>query len=330
MIRLGRIEHIGEASGVAPVRRAAIDCAGALRMNQTAAGRAALVVTELATNLVKHAGEGSMLFGSDDDAPAFIVVAIDRGGGIANLGVAMSDGFSTAGSPGTGMGALSRVADALDVYSGERGTAVLCRVGAAPRERPRDGLTVAGLSVPKPGQSVGGDAWSAAHGDASLTIVVADGLGHGEDAALASSAAIRSASEAPEASLEELMKSAHGALRSTRGAALGMARIHAPNRRVEFAGVGNIAGAVVDDDGVRHVVSHAGIVGHEMRKVRSFSYPWSSSAVLLLHSDGVSASWNISNYPGLMQHDPALIAAVLYRDHGRGTDDATVVVAKTS
>ena len=73
-----------------------------------------------------------------------------------------------------------------------------------------------------------------------------------------------------------------------------------------------------------------GIVGHEMRKVQSFSYPWLASSVLILQSDGVSANWNAANYPGLMQHEPALIAAVLYRDLCRGTDDATVVVAKAS
>ena len=73
-----------------------------------------------------------------------------------------------------------------------------------------------------------------------------------------------------------------------------------------------------------------GIAGHEMRKVNVFSYPWTPASVLVLHSDGVSGSWNANSYPGLVPHDPSLIAAVLYRDHCRGTDDATVVVAKAS
>jgi hypothetical protein len=99
---------------------------------------------------------------------------------------------------------------------------------------------------------------------------------------------------------------------------------------VEFGGVGNIAGIIIADEGVRRVVSQNGIVGHEMRKVLTFSYPWTESSVLILQSDGISTSWNPAHYPGLMQHDPALIAAVLYRDHARGTDDATVVVAKAT
>jgi hypothetical protein len=92
--------------------------------------------------------------------------------------------------------------------------------------------------------------------------------------------------------------------------------------------VGNIAGGVVSEDVTRRVVSLPGIVGHEMRKVQTFSYPWTPASVLIVHSDGISGSWNLANYPGLTQHDPALIAAVIYRDFCRGNDDATVVVAK--
>ena len=127
-----------------------------------------------------------------------------------------------------------------------------------------------------------------------------------------------------------MLQDAHGALRPTRGAAVAITRLHLTVGRADFIGVGNIAGTIVTDDAMRKTVSLPGIVGHEMRKVQSFSYPWLASSVLILQSDGVSANWNAANYPGLMQHEPALIAAVLYRDLCRGTDDATVVVAKAS
>jgi len=122
----------------------------------------------------------------------------------------------------------------------------------------------------------------------------------------------------------------HGVMRPTRGAAVGIARIEAASGRLDFCGVGNIAGTIASDDAVRRVVSLGGIVGHEMRKVQTFAYPWTASSVLVMQSDGVSASWNASAYPGLLQRDPAVIAAVLFRDHCRGNDDATVVVARAS
>lgn len=46
-----------------------------------------------------------------------------------------------------------------------------------------------------------------------------------------------------------------------------------------------------------------------------------------LHSDGMSARWSISSYPGLFVRHAAVIAGVLYRDHARARDDVTVVVA---
>ncbi|HEX6642183.1 MAG TPA: SpoIIE family protein phosphatase, partial [Thermoanaerobaculia bacterium] len=175
-----------------------------------------------------------------------------------------------------------------------------------------------------------GDAWGANTTRDVVTVFVIDGLGHGPAAALASTSAVRVFREGDAHPLERMMSDAHATLRPTRGAAVGLARIHASVGRLDFIGVGNIAGTIVADEGVRRVVSSNGIVGHEMRKVQTFSYPWTASSVLILQSDGVSANWNPASYPGLMQHDPALIAAVLYRDHSRGTDDATVVVAKAS
>ncbi|HEX8170493.1 MAG TPA: SpoIIE family protein phosphatase [Thermoanaerobaculia bacterium] len=336
-MRTGRSVGVIDASEVAVARRAAAECAAVLRMSETAAGRASLVATELATNLIKHGGGGTMLFGSDDGA--LTIIALDKGRGIDNVPAAMRDGYSTAGSPGTGLGAIARGGSGFDVYSlPDRGTAVLCRVRDADRpdhdrdrgRAPRSNIVTAGVCIPKPRETESGDTWAAAETGETITICVADGLGHGPIAAQASQAAVRVLDAHADAELPRLYEEMHGALRATRGAAVGIARIYASQRRIDFCGVGNIAGIVIADENVRRTVSQPGIVGHEMRKTQTFSYPWAEESVLVLHSDGVSGSWSPANYPGLMQHDPALIAAVLYRDHCRGTDDATVVVAKAS
>jgi anti-sigma regulatory factor (Ser/Thr protein kinase) len=338
LIRAGIYVPVIEQSQVAEARRAAQSCAEELRLDAVAAGRAALVATELATNLLKHGGGGSIVIGTDEDEPQTIEIAgIDKGRGMPNVQLAMQDGYSTAGSQGTGLGAIARAATIFDVYSAaDKGTVVVCRIQNddvarrnvhRPAVQPR--LSIAGISVPKHGETDNGDSWTTIQNGRSVTIAVVDGLGHGHAASAASSAAIGSFREHPNRTLDELLQTAHGALRPTRGAAAGVARVESEAGRLDFAGVGNIAGTIVTDASSRRVISHNGIVGHEMRKLQTFSYPWPAGATLVLHSDGLSGNWNLGNYPGLLARHPFTIAAVLFRDFCRGNDDATVVVAKS-
>ncbi|HEX2831827.1 MAG TPA: ATP-binding SpoIIE family protein phosphatase [Thermoanaerobaculia bacterium] len=334
MIHIGQVLAVNDSSQVSAARRTATQCAEALGLNANAVGMAALVATELATNILKHGDGGSMLFGSVlNGRKSLVLVACDRGPGIANIARAMEDGYSTAGSPGTGLGAIARNATSLDVYSqAGKGTVVLCRVedGLAPLKFVPDAFAMAGICIAKTGEEHSGDAWVGVQSRDFATIAIADGLGHGVFAATASSAAVRVIAEKAESPIEHIFQDAHGALRATRGAAIGIARISRGQNRVDFAGVGNIAGTIALHETSRRTVSLGGIVGHEMRRVQTFSYPWESEAVLILASDGISTSWNASQYPGLLQRDPALIASVLFRDHCRGNDDATVVVVKAA
>lgn len=335
MIRFDVLVTVADASAVGAARYEAQTVAERAGLSTTAAGKLALVATELGTNIVKHAGEGKILLGLDDERPRSVVIAaVDAGGGIASVPAAMRDGYSTAGSSGTGLGAVARASSFVDVYTlPGRGTAVVARVEdeqspAPPQESTH--LGVAGICLPIRGETVSGDAWAAWATRETLSVMVADGLGHGTAASGASVAAIQSFLEAPEDSLDEILLRAHGALRSGRGAAVGVIRLYMSHRRADFSGVGNIAAAIATDDVTRRLVSLNGIVGHEMRKVQTFSYPWGGSSVLIVHSDGVSASWNLEQYPGLLQRDPAMIAAVMFRDGRRGNDDATLVVAKAA
>ena len=336
MIRTATLARVGDSSEVAGARRAAVQCAESNHLGETAAARVALAATELATNLVKHGGGGSLLVMADRGTPpAVTLIAVDRGKGIPSLAAAMQDGHSTAGSPGTGLGAIRRSADDFDVYTQPgRGTAILCRIAGQGAPAPVDPrpprMVVGGLSIAKTGELRSGDAWLPFLGRDVVTIAVADGLGHGDAAADAAVGVLRAIAERPDLELPRLFETAHGAVRATRGAAVGVARVLPAHGRVDFAGVGNIAGTIVSDDVMRKTVSLGGIVGHEMRKVQVFSYPWTASSVLILQSDGISTNWSLQNHPGILQRDPALIAAVLFRDFCRGTDDATVVVAKAT
>src|SRR5690606_3788476 len=120
----------------------------------------------------------------------------------------------------------------------------------------------------------------------------------------------------------------HRALRPTRGAAVAVAVADAGAELVRFAGVGNVGGAILTPGGQRSMVSHNGIVGHQMHRVREFDYPWPRGSSIVLFTDGVRSQWRIDSYPGVLQHDPAVLCALLYRDYSRGRDDTTVVACR--
>jgi serine/threonine protein phosphatase PrpC len=156
--------------------------------------------------------------------------------------------------------------------------------------------------------------------------VVADGLGHGPEAAEAASVAIRVISEHADATPAHLVELAHTALRPTRGAALAVASVNVTKGIVEFAGIGNISvGLHAPDNSSRSLASLNGTVGHAIRRVQEFRYDWPQGGMLVMHTDGITSRWRSDTYPGLLRHHPQLLSGALYRDALRGRDDATVV-----
>lgn len=319
--------EVNEASAVGEVRRVVSSLAAELGLEADAIGRLSVIATELATNLLKHATGGIVLIGPvGTNSAAVEVITLDTGGGIPNIAEALRDGHSTTATSGTGLGAISRMADFFDLYSAHaRGTAVLARVAKRALKGAAD---VGAVSVPVRHEHVNGDAWDCAVEDGMLTVMLVDGLGHGlpaHEAALAATNAFRSARGAP----PEKLRVIHDALKHTRGAAVAIAELHADNGTMRFAGIGNISVTMIDPAARRSAVSLYGIVGHDVREFREFSYPWSRESCLIMHSDGLTTRWDLDRYPGLLTHDPALIAGVLWKDHRRQNDDSTVVVART-
>ena len=258
------------------------------------------------------------------------VLSLDKGPGISNVAQSLGDGYSTAGSPGTGLGAVLRKAGAFDLYSQPgKGTAVVARVVMQRRAGSPHAHSVGVVRQAKPGEVACGDSWIARWFADGWVCAVVDGLGHGIIAADAATAVIEAVRRAPaRLSPSEIVEAAHQAAKPTRGAAFGVAVFDEAAGVVRFAGVGNVAAVVVNGAERRHLVSHNGIIGHEYRKLSEFSHPWRAPSVLVMHSDGIATQWDLERYPGLLARDPSLIAGVLYRDFTRGRDDATVVVLK--
>jgi len=232
----------------------------------------------------------------------------------------LGDGYSTVGTAGTGLGAVRRLSVEFDIHSvpGE-GTVVMARVGAVA------GARFGAISIPVQGEIECGDGWALAQGEAYATLMVVDGLGHGSFAAAAAECAQRTFADAPADSPRGLLERAHRALSNTRGAAAAVARL-AVRGSVSYAGVGNICGCLVSAERSQGLVSHNGTLGLTMPRVQQFEYERAAESFLIMHSDGLSARWDLHKNAALRQRHPAIIAAVLYRDHARARDDATVVV----
>ncbi len=322
---------VTEDTQVGDARRLAMKLVSQAGMDDVDAGRVGVVATELARNLVKHSRDGELLLCTlvPPHAPGLEIISIDKGPGMSNIESCMRDGYSTAGTAGNGLGAVRRMSDHMDVYSVPgQGTVMLVRILKRGTEPARQGVfEVGAVNVPIRGESECGDAWLAAQQDRRILTIVADGLGHGPDAARAAEEAIRVVRESPDLDLCDLLDDIHAALRSTRGAAVSLAELRPGAAQVRYAGIGNVAGVVLGET-PRSMVSHNGTLGHAIRRCQEFSYPWSSRSVLVMHSDGVSSQWDLRRYPGLLLRDPTVVAAVIYRDFKRGRDDATVLVAR--
>ncbi|WP_327731801.1 SpoIIE family protein phosphatase [Streptomyces sp. NBC_00487] len=342
---------VHDSTRVRDARVAAEAAAARAGLDDSRAAGCALVATELATNLLKHAGGGLILLDvvsrpaperADGAAPMVQIVAIDHGPGVRDVAGALRDGFSTTSSLGAGLGTCRRVADDFDLHSTVgRGTIALARLGARPERRsgpspsPAPAVRAGGVNVPFAGAEFSGDAWAWVQAGDLTTLMLADGLGHGMAAARASSAAVEQLYRAPELPPAQLLRRLEGALRDTRGAAVAVAQLDVGAGRLLFSGIGNIGARLRTGADWQPLLSRPGIVGaHRAAHLPQHEAAWEDDCLLVLHSDGLPSRWS----PGPAAHspslDPAVIAAVIVRDASSPArpvrDDTTVAVLSPS
>ena len=324
---------ISDKSQAGDARRQARVWARESGMGEEPVEQIALVVTELANNLHLHTTHGGELllrkvesggqFGAE-------ILAVDPGPGTANFSVFMRDGYSTSGTPGTGLGAVQRASRTFEVQSQPGlGTVLLSQIWPRDFVVPAERWQVGAVNLAMHGERVSGDSWCFGERDGGRArMIVADGLGHGPAAAEASRCAVSAFGEHRDAPLPVVMEAMHVALRSTRGAAVAIAEFDPAQANLRYVGVGNIAGSILTPDKATSLVSMNGTVGVRNERVQEFSYAWPPGAVFVMNSDGLKTQWSLSRYLGLLNRHAGVIAGVFYRDYHRDTDDATVVVVR--
>lgn len=320
---------VTDPSSIGEVRRSAASAARRLGLDETRSGELALLATEVSRNVLVHGGGGQVVVAGIKQQNGLLarILALDKGQGIENVALALSDGYSTAGTMGGGMGAMKRLASKFDIFTGKTGTIVLLEVGDSQRA---NSIEVAGIAIPFPGERFCGDTWFCHHDSDRTLAMLADGLGHGSGAAEAAEEAIAAFRRHVNSGPGEILGYIHDALKKTRGAVAAVVEIRPRERTMVHAGVGNISVVLHSGGSSKSLVSLNGTLGMNVQKLHEFRSEWKPDSVLVMHSDGLHTKWDLSTYAGLLNRHPALICGALLRDFRRQRDDASVLVLKAA
>ncbi len=326
---------IDEISQVGEARRFALVLCAELDFEEVQKGRVGIIVNELGNNLIRYAQKSQLIFRkfTSGDLVGIEILSIDSGPGMDEY-IAIKDGYSTGTTPGTGLGSVKRQSDLFDIYSHrEKGTVIVSRVFSKralnytnQSMMADDSIEVGAINCPYKGEQVSGDSWLVQQTEMGLAVIVADGLGHGPLANVASTKAIRTFKDDLQSPLDHQMNHISNDLKGTRGAAVFILLTAADS--ISYSGVGNISAFIQEPTKAKNLSSQNGTAGIRIGSVRVNSEEWGINNYLILHSDGLTNKWNLNSYPGIYGKHPSIIAAVLFRDCNRFTDDSAIVVIR--
>ncbi|MCP9208747.1 SpoIIE family protein phosphatase [Streptomyces sp. HD1123-B1] len=292
--------------------------------------QAAVIASELASNLDKHASDGTLYIQPTPLGTGVEILAADRGPGMAELERCLADGYTTAGTLGVGLGAVSRLATHFTIRTGtgSGGGTWACARLTPPGEREAGLQDVGSVCLAVEGEEECGDARAVVQAGEIRTAAVVDGLGHGPQAAEAARVALRSFLGDPGLPLPEVLTAMNRVLRRTRGAAVGLLRLGPEG--AEYCGIGNVRALTLTHEGVHHrLTGQPGVVGWSMPPPRAHGFPVPPGATVVLYSDGIDCRWARDPSPSLLRLPPSLLSAALAHGHRRLRDDATVLATRS-
>lgn len=327
---------IEDRSYVALIKREIHQKAVAAKFHEVDTGRIDIIVSELTSNLIKHAGQGELLyrFTPNDDAPVFEILSIDRGPGMVDATNSLRDGVSTTKTIGGGLGAIQRLSTVSQVFSLRQwGTMLYSKIGPEAKipEVPRGGfdLDIKTLCVPKPHEDVCGDGFRVIQTHSCIKILFGDGLGHGPHAKEAMDVAANSFCECPDNDPVEIIRSMHDRVRKTRGLVATIAIMDKKSNTWNFVGVGNINTRLYTGIEYRNYMSYNGTIGLNIPKsMKATTVQVERNQHLVMCSDGITTRWNMNQYASIFKYDTTLLAAAIFKDFSRGNDDSSILIAK--
>lgn len=330
----GQSMAISSPAEVIAIRRISKELAKEIGFEESVQEEIVLVVSELASNIIKYAHRGvvSLTPILVDERHGLMIEAMDRGSGFCEK-TALKDGFSSSGTLGCGLGAVNRMMDEFDIHTNEdnrTGTRIVCKRWL------RSKLTVVGkcpfdigiVSRPKHGEAFNGDSFVIKHGNGQSLVGVIDGVGHGPLAHQAAQAArqyIESHSDLP---FLDIFRGVDRACRSSRGVVMALASIDWTSMKLRFGSVGNIEVKVNGAHEKFKFIVRRGIIGKSAPNPVITENDWRSNYILALHSDGLSTHWSWNDFSHHFDRPAQFLAEHMHRALEKDTDDTTLIIVK--
>lgn len=297
-------------------------------------GKIDIVVAEMVSNLVKHAGGGQVLVKlmEENGLQGIEIISMDSGRGMTDVNRMISDGVSTKNTLGHGLGAMKRLTDVFQVYSQKDwGTIILARIFAEepPLFKKPQRLEVRAVVLPKPGETQCGDGFSSTLSPDYVRLFLGDGLGHGEDAAKAVEMAIDAFQACTETEPAETIRYINDCVKKTRGLVATVAIFNLKEKTWKICGVGNIATKILGPTFSKGYMAYNGIIGLNLpRTLNAQEISYEKGQHVIMCSDGIKSRWDLLKYPSILRYDLSVLGASLIKDFGRYTDDMSVLACK--
>jgi len=297
-------------------------------------GEIDIVVSEMVSNLIKYATRGELLYrlSIQENTPVFEVICIDSGAGIKDINHSMKDGISSKNTLGQGIGSILRLSNFAQIYSLPNwGTIVYSQfLNSLDSVKSSNSNTlVRCINVAMPGEKVSGDGGSVRHVGNKTLVFLGDGLGHGEFAKEAVDKAIETFTNSNYAEPSEIIREIHAAVKKTRGLVGTIGVLDHQNKEWHISGIGNIATRMQRGLEYKNYTSYNGIIGLNIPgRIENNQYEMEKFQQLILCSDGIKTRWDLMHYPTILKYDPMILAAAIYKDHSRRTDDMTILIVK--
>lgn len=329
---------IEDRSYVSFVKREIHNLIAKAEFSSARAGELDIVVSELLSNLIKHAGSGEIYYrlSEEDNNKAFEIYCIDNGPGNNNITRMMKDGISSSNTLGHGLGAIERLSNFFQIYSMAKwGTVAYAKIlmNEPPKKLnpTKNTIQLDSLQVCIPGEEICGDGYHLKKIGDETQIFLGDGLGHGPKAHEAVATAIEAFKTCEETEPVDILRYMHQKAKKTRGLVGSIASYHHLKKEWKTCGVGNITTRFYEGLTARRVMSHNGIIGLNIPAIMNTQLIADTNYQhIIMFSDGIRNHWELSQYPTILKHASPIMAAAIFKDNARGTDDMTLLIGKVN
>jgi len=181
-----------------------------------------------------------------------------------------------------------------------------------------------------PGQCESGDQHLVNSNQSGILIAAIDGIGHGEEAATAAKTAVSILKAGADEPVISLVERCNEGLRSTRGVVLSLASIEPERGMMTWLGVGNVSGVLMRAGAQKGSVQEVlllrgGVVGSQLPALQASVLPVANGDTLVFVTDGIRGEF-VEGLSAL--ESPQRAADRILKQHGRGNDDALVLVVR--